>query len=90
MVDREYIVDVLNKLRDPNMSLSILTSIIREYCLEKGKSEKDIDNFISALLHTNPVGDTCLLQCGLQALEYYKKKFNICELSLASQIILYY
>ena len=90
MVDREYIVDVLNKLCNPNMTMLVLAGIIKEYCLEKGKSEEDVDNFISALARIGPNGNNHILECGLQALEYYKKKFNICELLQNSRVILYY
>lgn len=91
MVKREYIVEVLNGLRDNNsVSLRTLTDIIKEYCLEKGKKEEDIDNFISAMIRMIPLGSTDINQCSLQALEYYKNKFNICDVSHNSRILLYY
>ena len=92
MVDRKYIVEVLNRLRNPNMTLLVLTGIIREYCLEKGKKEEDVDSFISAIttIYATSIGSNYILKCGLQALEYYKKKFNICELSYNSQVLIYY
>ena len=90
MVDRKYIAEALNRLHNPNMTLLILTGIIREYCLEKGKKEEDIDRFISAITYAPSMGSNYILKCGLQALEYYKKKFNICGLSYNSQVLIYY
>lgn len=92
MVKREYIVEVLNGLRDNNsVPLRTLTDIIKEYCLEKGKKEEDIDNFISAMIRIIPsLGSTDIRQCSRQALEYYRNKFNICDVSHNSRILLYY
>lgn len=91
MVDRKYIVEILNKMQNPNNAINIrdVETVLRSYCIEKGKKEEDINKFI-AFFMTNFTKNLFFIECYTYALKYYKIKFNIYELSHGSKIILYY
>lgn len=91
MVDRKYIVEILNKMQNPNNAINIgdVEIVLRSYCTEKGKKEEDINKFIVFFV-ANFITNPFFTEYYTYALEYYKTKFNIYELSHGSKIILYY
>ena len=92
MVNREYIVDALNKLlrnKSGGVDLGLMAEIVRNYCIDCEKSKEETDGFVGYLLN-NPMGITDLMQCCLYALDHYKVKFNVSELKIGTEIILYY
>ena len=92
MVNREYIVDALNKLlrnKSEGVDLGLIAEIVRTYCIDYGKSKEETDEFVNSLLN-NPMGITDLMKCCLYALDRYEIKFNVSELKMGSVVILYY
>ena len=70
-MDRETLV---SHLQVSNITIEQAASIILEYCMEKGK-EVNLTNILIQLLIS-----TGQIQPYLDdAIEYYKKKFTICE-----------
>lgn len=82
-MDRNFIVKTCNNLSSINLSDAII--LIKDYCIENGKKEQEVTQFINALINT-PLISFCLSV----ALEYYKKKFNIIELKQGDNILLTY
>lgn len=99
MVDRKCIVDVLNRMRNHRSRADYINDakfVLKAYCLEHNKKEEDVDRFIDTLVDVAVGKDTIVMfptylveHCSY-ALDYYKVKFNICELKKDSEIILYY
>ena len=90
MVSKDSVIQSLYKLHGPNnASLPAVLDIIKEYCLEKGKQQADIDKAITYLMHF-PGGISILWEWAMQASEYYINKFSIYELSYKAQVLLYY
>ena len=90
MVSKDSVIQLLHKLHDPNnASLPAVLDIIKEYCLEKGKQQADIDKAVTYLTHF-PGGISILWEWAMQASEYYINKFSIYELSYKAQVLLYY
>lgn len=70
-MDRETLI---SHLQASNITVEQAASIILEYCIEKGK-EVNLTNILIQLLIS-----TGQIQSYLDdAVEYYKKKFTICE-----------
>ena len=62
---------LIRMLRNGTFNEYDIITIISEYCIEKGKNLKDIQNFISMVLPINPH------YYFNYALDYYKKKFEL-------------
>lgn len=62
---------LIRMLRNGTFNEFDIITIISEYCIEKGKNPKDIQNFISITLPINPH------YYFNYALDYYKKKFEL-------------
>lgn len=62
---------LIRMLRNGTFNEFDIITIISEYCIEKGKNPKDIQNFISIILPINPH------YYFNYALDYYKKKFEL-------------
>lgn len=84
-MDKETIVRMCNRLRDGSMSLTEVSMLLTDYCLEHGKTLDKIAKFITILINTPFVTN-----CVLVALEYYKKKFNVIELKRDDEVLLTY
>lgn len=84
-MDKETIVRMCNRLRDGSMSLTEVSMLLTDYCLEHGKTLDKIAKFITVLINT-PFTTNCVLI----ALEYYKKKFNVIELKRNNEVLLTY
>lgn len=84
-MDKETIVRMCNRLRDGSMSLTEVSMLLTDYCLEHGKTLDKIAKFITVLINTPFVTN-----CVLIALEYYKKKFNVIELKRDDEVLLTY
>lgn len=82
-MDRNFIVKVCNNLGSINLSDAII--LIKDYCIEKGKKEQEVTQFINVLINTPLISF-----CSSVALEYYKKKFNIIELKQGDNTLLTY
>lgn len=99
MVDKKHIVDVLNnRIRVHSRAgyINCAKFVLKAYCLEHNKREEDVDKFINTLIDIAIGKDSIVMfptyldKYYSYALEYYKVKFNICELRKGSEIILYY
>lgn len=84
-MDKETIVRMCNRLRDGSMSLTEVSMLLTDYCLEHGKTLDKIAKFITVLINTS-----FTTNCVLIALEYYKKKFNVIELKRNNEVLLTY
>lgn len=84
-MDKETIVRTCNRLRDGSMSLTEVSMLLTDYCLEHGKTLDKIAKFITVLINT-PFTTNCVLI----ALEYYKKKFNVIEVKRNDEVLLTY
>lgn len=84
-MDKETIVRMCNRLRDGSMSLTEVSMLLTDYCLEHGKTLDKIAKFITVLINT-PFTTNCVLI----ALEYYKKKFNVIEVKRNDEVLLTY
>lgn len=84
-MDKEIIVRTCNRLRDSSLSLTEVSMLLTDYCLEHGKPLDKISKFITFLINT-PFTTNCVLT----ALEYYKKKFNVTELKRGNEVLLTY
>lgn len=88
MVDRQHIVDTLNRNRFAAPGVADLLSIVEAFCKENNVDDDKVKNFIMFLY--NPSNLFLLVKCYEYAIEHYEIKFNICELVKDSQVILYY
>lgn len=84
-MDKETIVRMCNRLRDGSMSLTEVSMLLTDYCLEHGKTLDKIAKFITVLINT-PFTTNCVLI----ALEYYKRKFNVIEVKRNNEVLLTY
>lgn len=70
-MDRETLI---THLQTSNITIEQAASVILEYCIEKGKKINLTNTLIQLLISTGQI------QSYLDdAIEYYKKKFAICE-----------
>lgn len=70
-MDRETLITYL---QTSNITIEQAASVILEYCIEKGKKINLTNTLIQLLISTGQI------QSYLDdAIEYYKKKFTICE-----------
>ena len=79
-MDKEFIINILKCLNSNHLQTNDVTILLTDYCVvEHNKSVTDTNNFIRIL--TNSFNNRILLfNCIQTALNYYKKKFNVCEL----------
>lgn len=84
-MDKKTIIRMCSKLRDGSLSLTEVSMLLTDYCLEHGKPLDKISQFITFLINTPFTAD-----CVLIALEYYKKKFNVTELKRNNEVLLTY
>ena len=78
--------EFLSYIRSGNLSLNIATRLLVEYCVTEHNKDVNMTNIFSQLLIT-----TGQLQPYLEeVIEYYKKKFTICEvIRLGDNQVLY-
>ena len=97
-MDRKELLKILNKSTAKNNSSNDLFKILTDYCLEKGKQQKDIDLWLSpwvssTLFMVEPIKEY-YIECLEIALKYFKNKFSIYELrkphNEGYEAILYY
>lgn len=79
--------ELLFYLQNGNMSLNIATRILVEYCKEHNKRLDLTHMFINLLINTGQL-ELYLVE----AIDYYKRKFNICEVKRLdnNQVVLYF
>ena len=85
MITRDNIVSILNTIRiqgglNNNDEINILT----EYCLERGKSDKDVQTFIQGIITFPPQLRQGYIQ---DVLNWYSKKYNIVKIIYNNQLI---
>lgn len=74
-MDRNKVIDIAKKIRGISNSYTSINDVIellKCYCLEKGKSNKETMQFLSIVTHT-----AFLSECIQTALDYYEHKFEI-------------
>lgn len=76
-MDREFVLEVLNNLSKYKVDERDI-KLLQEYGLEHGKPVEHLMVYINVIMSRVPNG---IYNCLLDALDYYKKKFNIIELS---------
>lgn len=81
IMDRDYILKLSNCSKK---SMQDIYNVLNSYCLEHGKSQDKIDAFISASIKN---GEYYIYFT--EALEYYRRKFNICQLIDNNKVIMY-
>lgn len=75
-MNREETIRLLKLLANGELTLNDITKILIEYCVvEHNKSIEDTNKLIDVLLRTKVFINTYVNE----ALEYYKRKFTICE-----------
>lgn len=74
-MDKEFIVTFLNKVnKSANINIEEAVKIITDYCIDNNKKTDDINLYINAVIQSG------LLSYSLhESLDYYKRKYNICE-----------
>ena len=79
-MDKEFIIKIVEEINSKSISVNNITTLLIDYCVvEHKKSIEDTNNFIRIL--TNSFNNRILLfNCIQTALNYYKRKFNMCEL----------
>ena len=82
-MDRNETVELSRLAAFDKMPIHKALKVITDYCLEEGKSERDIAVF-RGYLATNPA---MLAFCLNQALEYFEKKFVIYKLWSAPNLL---
>lgn len=82
-MDRNETVELSRLAAFGRMPIHKALKVITDYCLEKGKSERDIAVF-RGYLATNP---PMLAFCLNHALEYFEKKFVIYKLWSAPNLL---
>lgn len=76
-MDKEFIINLLKCLNSNQLQINDVTILLTDYCIvEHNKSVTATNNFISIILN-NPIIVSTYISI---ALDYYKRKFNICEL----------
>lgn len=76
-MDKEFIINVLKRLNSNQLLIDDVAVLLTEYCVvEHNKPVTGTNNFISIIL-SNPIIESA---CVNAALNYYKRKFSICEL----------
>lgn len=75
-MDREETIRIAKAINSSSISLVDITRLIKSYCIEHGKENRDIDMFIMVLTQS-PITLPYYLN---YALDYYKRKFNIITL----------
>lgn len=88
MVSRQYIIDILNSARFKRPNVEEALALVEEFCLERNTDKDKVSKFITSLC--DPSMSVLLIECYKYVIEYYKVKFNICELIHNSQTIFYY
>lgn len=94
-MDKQWLLDFLNtyyKQNNISLDLEDAVTILKEYALEKGHKEEEINKLFDTIVTT---GMHHFLLGGLDnAIDYFKRKFYICEVrkcvSKDSQVLLYY
>ena len=84
-MDKSTTIRMCNRFREGEISLTEVSMLITDYCLEHNKSLDKISKFITFLINTPFMAD-----CVLTALEYYKRKFNVVELKRNNEVLLIY
>ena len=76
-MDKEFIINLLKCLNSNQLQINDVTILLTDYCVvEHNKPVIDTNKFISIIL-SNPIIISTYVSI---ALDYYKRKFNICEL----------
>lgn len=75
--------EFISYIKDGNISIVAATTILMNYCIEHGKDARMTNVFIDILLNTGMIQDYLL-----EAIEYYKKKLNVCEVKRNEQTLL--
>ena len=76
-MDKEFIINLLKCLNSKQLQVNDVTILLTDYCVvEHNKSVTDTNKFMSIIL-SNPIIMSTYVSI---ALDYYKRKFNICEL----------
>lgn len=75
-MNREEAIRLLKLSANSGLTLNDVTKVLMEYCVvEHNKSIEDTNKLIDVLLRTKVFINTYVQE----ALEYYKRKFTICE-----------
>lgn len=76
-MDRNEIVRISRLAASGGLTPEDVTSLLLNYCLERGKDPELSKTFIR--LVTGVAGGALISLCLLEALEWFKKKYFICE-----------
>lgn len=83
-MDRDYVLTLTrNSVFDRNVSYQDVYQVLYNYCIEFGKNPKLTQSFIE-IFKADIIKLSLLFSI---ALEYYRKKYNICILQKKEQII---
>ena len=84
-MDKDILIRICNGIIKDNVSVFDVETLLREFCLEKGRQLEETNHFITFLFNTS-----FLSKCLAVALEYYKKKFNVIEVKRNNEVLLIY
>lgn len=77
-MDKAAVISLSNSTIRGNVDMQLALQCITDYCREKGKNDDDIAKFMQAfsIMPVNYYLDT--------ALSYFKRKFNVCTVSIST------
>lgn len=79
-MDRETFINLENQLIQDASRETLYTTIISEYCLEKGKRPEDVAKFLT-IIRIHPA----FFSCFDIALRYFERKFEVFKLQLVKE-----
>lgn len=74
--------EFISYIKDGNISIIGARTILMNYCVEHGKDSRLTNTFIDMLLDIGMIQNYLL-----EAIEYYKKKLNVCEVQKNEQTL---
>lgn len=75
-MDREFLVKIIEDIRiKGKVDINDLGKLLLDYCIDNGKEEDLSKDFIQAMIRKGRMVPLCNI-----AIDYYKTKFNICEI----------
>lgn len=81
-MNKEYVIKILNDLYTNKLKYKDVIHVIKQFCLEHGKKEEDINEFIYFIYEFNITENIFKI-----ALNYYKRKHEIIILISNNRVI---
>ena len=86
-MDRETIIRILKDNSFGTLNMDDVIKVVTSFIIDSGRTEKQAHDFVhSVLSHPMELGDM-IIQCYNTALQHYERKFTICKLYSAPNIM---